>query len=941
MTPPEFLPWHEPVLPAAARRLADRYAKAGSLDLGRVLVALPAARAGRRLVERLIEEAAVRGLVLTPPDTVTVGHLPERLYRSDRRTAGQAESRAAWARALQELAPARRAAVFPRAPEEDDLPGWSELARRVQALHVELAGQGLDFDDVAGAFRRGTGFDDSGRWSVLAATERSCARLLASLGTSDREEERWRAVHEGRIGLDRDLFLVGVVELPRITRTLLESLESPVTALVHAPEGEADAFDSLGCVRPGAWSGRHVDLPDGALRVTGRPPDQADEVVRVLSGSGATRAPDQVTVGVPDPALVPYLEQRLGAYGVPHRSAAGTPLPRTDPYRLLEAVADFLEERRYPAFAALLRHPDVEARLGRPGALETSDRAFAEQLPARVDRHQAEGRGETEGLGDLAATLDRELGLDRLQGRRTVSGWMPELLAFLARTYGERPLDLSLPGDRRLVQACEAVRDAAAALARVHPDLDGSCAAPAAIRLLLADLRAAAVPPMPDRSAVELLGWLELHLDDAAVLVLTGLDEAHVPGSVASDLFLPDALRTRLGLTDDAHRHARDVYLLSAMLASREEVHVVAGRRTADGDPVRPSRLLLATEGERLARRVVQLFENAPARPARLPRPGARPAARSSFRLPPRPVIEVRPVPATLPVTAFRLLLQRPYQFALEKLFELREVDDRAREMDALLFGDLAHRVLRRFGTSEAAHSADPDAVDRTLEAMLDRAALDGFGRSPLPAVQLQVEQLRYRLRGFAEWQAAWLEAGWETVAVELGTPKAGVPFPVDEEPIMLTGRIDRIDHNARTGEWAVLDYKTSARARTPEQAHRRSDGGWRDLQLPLYRHFLPGLAETGALPEAAARAGASLRLGYVNLSRRGTAEALADWTADDLARADEAARACVRLLRSGRIEYRPEEPVAAYSPFGALMGRGRLFREGDGEAGSDDEEDA
>ncbi len=941
MIPPTFLPWHEPALPVAGRVLAERYAEPGSLDLGRVLVALPAARAGRRLVERLIQEADARGLVLTPPDTVTVGHLPERLYRPVRHPASSAESRAAWTRALRELAPERREAVFPRAPDADDLPGWTELARRVQALYVELAGEGLGFEDVARAFRHGTGFDDSGRWSVLADAGRAYERLLDSLGSSDREQERWRAVREERVELDRDLFLVGVVELPKVTRAMLEGLETPVTALVHAPEALADAFDALGCVESVAWEDRTVDLSDEALHVAGRPPEQADEVVRALSGPGAARAPDQVTIGVPDPELVPYLEQRLGAYGVPHRSAAGTPLPRTDPYRLLQAVADYVEERRYPAFAALLRHPDVEARLELPGALEVSDRAFAERLPARVGGRGAGASARAEGLADVAEALDRELGLGRLRGRRAVSEWMPEIVALLARVYGGRPLDRSRPADRRLVEACEAVRDAASALGSLHPDLDGSCDAAAAIRVLLADLRADAVPPMPDRSAVELLGWLELHLDDAPVLVLTGLDEAHVPGSVHSDLFLPDALRTRLGLMDDARRHARDVYLLSAMLASREEVRVVAGRRTADGDPLRPSRLLLATEGDRLARRVERLFEDVPARRARLPRPGATAAERSSFRLPPEPAIQVRPMPPTLPVTAFRLLLERPYQYALGHLLALREVDDRAREMDALLFGELAHRVLRRFGTSEAARSTDPEVVGRALDAFLDGAVFDRFGGGALPAVQLQVEQLRHRLRGFAEWQVAWLREGWETMAVELDTPKAGVPFLVDHQPMMLTGRIDRIDRNARTGEWAVLDYKTSARARKPEQAHRRRDGAWRDLQLPLYRHLLPGLAEAGALPEEPAGGGAILRLGYVNLSRRETADALAGWTADDLADADEAARACIRLLRSGRIEYRVEEPVDRYSPFGGLLGRGRLVPGEDEEPGSDDEEDA
>lgn len=938
MIAPVFLPWTEPVLPATCRWLAERYAGPDSLDLERVLVVLPAARAGRRLIERLIEEADGRGLVLTPPETVTVGHLPERLYRSERPAASPVARRAALVRALRDLAPERRAAVFPHAPEDDDLPGWTELARLVQGLHEELAAEGLGFGDVARAFRSGTGFDDSARWSVLAEVERGCERRLDALGLSDRDAERWRAIEGGRVELDGELFLVGVVELPAVARAMLECLEASVTALVHAPEELADAFDSLGCVEPAAWRDRPIEIPDEAIVVAGRPPEQADAVVRCLSGSGPRWAPDQVTVGVPDAGLLPYLEQRLEAYGVPHRSAAGTPLPRTDPYRLLEVVADYVEGHRYPSFAELLRHPDIEALLGASGQLEASDVAFAKRLPATVDGRGAEHRGPRFGPDDIAAELEDGLRLDRLRGRRSVSAWMPEVLALLSRTYGNRSLDRSRPGDRRLAEACESVRDAAAALGRLHPDLDGTCDAAAAIRLLLADLRSSAVPPMPDRSAVEMLGWLELHLDDAPVLVLTGMDEGHVPGSVGSDLFLPDALRARLGLLDDARRHARDAYLLSAMLASRRNAHVVVGRRTADGDPLRPSRLLLAATGDRLTARVKLLFEDTTHSAARLPRPGVTTAERSAFRLPPEEVIEVCEMPSSLPVTAFRLLLERPYQFGLEKLLELREVDDRAREMDASLFGDLAHRVLRRFGDGEAARSTELETVRMTLDAVLDRTALEMFGREPLPAVRLQVEQLRYRLRGFAEWQLTWLGEGWEAVAVEIETPESGVPFAVDGEPMMLTGRIDRIDRHAGTGAWAVLDYKTSARDRTPESAHRRRDGTWRDLQLPLYRHLLPALSRTGALPEELGRPHAELRLGYVNLSPRGVSHALAEWTAADLSAADEAARECVRLLRSGRIPFREDEPVDSYSPFSGLLGRGRL-RSGDEEDSDDDGE--
>ena len=76
----------------------------------------------------------------------------------------------------------------------------------------------------------------------------------------------------------------------------------------------------------------------------------------------------------------------------------------------------------------------------------------------------------------------------------------------------------------------------------------------------------------------------------------------------------------------------------------------------------------------------------------------------------------------------------------------------------------------------------------------------------------------------------------------------------VDGTPITITGRIDRIDRNESTGEWVILDYKTNTD--DPIEAHRRSNGGWKDLQLPLYWY----LREEDMKSD-------TCRLGYINIA--------------------------------------------------------------------------
>lgn len=925
--------WDEPALPQAARLLADGRATGGELPLDEVLVVLPGRRAGRRLTELLIEEAEGRGLVLSPPRTTTIGALPERLYEPEAPLADPGLSRIVWATALRSLDPGRRSLVFPDPPERTDLHGWTHLASLVERLHRDTAAERLDFARVARVCRDGEGFDDSERWSVLAEVQQAYHRRLASLGYLDRHEARRRALQEGEVRADREVYLVGVAEMSGIAREMLRAIEARVHALVHAPPRRAESFDDLGCVRPEAWAQEEIRIPDGAVAQAGRPPSQADEVLRRLSGEGRSLAPDEITVGVPNEEVVPYLEQRFRAYGVPHRYAAGTPLSRTGPYRLMEAVADYLEGTRFAEFADLVRHPEVSGRMGVPGTLEALDRHFGERLPARVA--PAGPGGETDGgrFGAVRRSVQERLAAGRLTGRRPLSEWMPEILALLRRCYGGSPLDRSRPGERRTVEALEALRRAAASLHRLPGDVDEPCSGAAAIRVLLSQVRDESVPPLPDRSAVEMLGWLELHLDDAPVLVITGLDEDHVPASVDADLFLPNGLRGRLGLVDDRRRYARDAYLLTATLASRAEVHLVVGRRDADGDPLRPSRLLLAASGRALAERARRLFDEDRTPPAPLPRLGVEAADRSDFRMPPEREIELEVVPDSLSVTDFRLLLQDPYRWVLEKVRGLEAVDDRARELDPLQFGALAHAVLHRFGGSEAIASPDPGVVRSRLHRLLREEGVRRYDGA-LPAVRLQLEQLRFRLSDFAEWQAARVREGWRTVALEVATPDEGLPLDVDGEPIGLRGRIDRVDRHADSGRWEVLDYKTASKARDPGDDRRR-DGGWSNLQLPLYRHLLPGLADRGRLPAAIGEPGADVGLGYLNLSREGTDRAPAAWGETEFRSALEAAREVVRALRSGRVVYREDRNAPGGDAFDALLGRGHLAPggAGDGEA--------
>ena len=241
--------------------------------------------------------------------------------------------------------------------------------------------------------------------------------------------------------------------------------------------------------------------------------------------------------------VVPYLEQRLEARDVSARYAAGTPLSRTGPVRLLQAVADYLNDSTFQALAALLRHPDTGPLTGSTAAvaagleaIEVADRYFADHLPFRVRGEIPRGHQRAALFPPVVRAIEREGPLRAFGGRKPLSEWMPVVMDVLLTAYGESELDRSRPSHRRQLDALGHIHAVAASLSALPQGLDETCSGSEAIRMLLVELRDEALPPDPGRDAVELLDWLELPLDDAPIVILTGFNEGFLPESLSAGM---------------------------------------------------------------------------------------------------------------------------------------------------------------------------------------------------------------------------------------------------------------------------------------------------------------------------------------------------------------------------------------------------------------------
>jgi ATP-dependent helicase/nuclease subunit B len=900
----EFLDWRQPALAGAAEFLRARHERTGELDLSGVIVVVPAGRAGRRLLEILVGIADERKLALAPPKIVTPDAFPELLYQPKRPFADVLTQQLAWTEALRTAPPEALAPFLPAPPPRDDTPRWLAIGQTLRRLHLELAADGLDCGDVLKGAAGVPEFDEHSRWQTLCDLEQRYLRTLDRLELWDVQTARLVAIEKQEIATDKQIVLLGAVDLNRAQRQMLDQIADRVTALVIATPELAERFDEHGCLLPAKWTTASVPLADEQIERVDGPAEQAEAVTRWLASLGGRYPADQIAIGLPDERLAPQVERQLAQHGLVGRWAIGQKLAETGPFRLLKIAADYAARRRYRELAALVRHPDVCERVAgrvQGGVLTALDEFASTHFPARLDEERLAKEPEAADVLAIYRAMD-EL-ISPLTGEpRPLAAWAEPLRALLVNVYGGRQLDRDDPSQRYLLKSLQQIAGVLDGLARVPQSLQPIVDVRQACRVVLAELVGEGIPPPAQPEAIELLGWLDLPLDDAPATLVTTFNEGFVPEARTGDAFLPNRLREALGLLDNDRRLARDAYALSLMCVSRRELKVVVARRDGQGNPLAPSRLLFLADEDRVVARALLLFGELPPQAPRsnLLMPLGGPPPKSKL-IPPLPKRLAKPI-TELSVTKFRDYIACPYRFYLRHVLSLEPVTDEAAELDGGAFGDLAHRVLELFGRADDAkdvrNSADEKKIAEYLDYQLDRIAAARFGpKHARPAVVVQVEQIRLRLLAFAQWQAGRARDGWRIVFSEDSESRRllTADMPVDGRPFTLRGRIDRIDYNERLGRLSVLDYKTADRGDHPHRTHRRGEE-WVDLQLPLYRHLV-----RAAKLAVKAPVDAPLELGYIvlPLDLKCVGLLLAEWDDAMLLSADLKAQEIVRGIRA------------------------------------------
>lgn len=855
-----FLGWDAPVTAKGRDFLLPKQIS-GPVDLEKDLIVVPTRQAGRRLRESLALYCAKQNTALLSPHVVTPTFFLISEENESTNVANQTEVAAVWADVLMRVDLSEYSNFFPTCTREQNFTWAMHTGEIIQQLRDTLVDGGYRIEDVYRDFSNI--LEELERWEDMAKLEAAYLTRLEELGLQDPCELVSERSESPKLPDKIERIIIAAVPDP--TPRMLCALEHlstlvSIVILIHAPESLADYFDGWGRPIAEKWNNTRIDIPDTERNIvlTSSPVLQSRKVMELMAEEAGNLGPGDIAIGVPDTGVTTYLAAELTDMGMTTFNPAGKSAGEHTLYRLLDTFRALITEGTYAAFSTFLRHADVLNYL--EIKLNLSARWLLEELDNFQNQHLPLG------MEDITCHFLHEPTVGRTERREFAS--MEKAVAFiqnqvnsfknddldsavrslLQTIYEVRMVNPNNPDDEEFITVAQLVDSMLRELASETIDILG-IGKKHALDLLLQRLKAQYYYLERKGAIIDLEGWLELPWNDAPFLIVTGMNDGFVPDGRLSDVFLPDSLRRQLGLRHDEDRLARDAYLMQGLIESRQRngrVCFMVNKTSSTGDTLKPSRLLFRCSDAELPQRARQLFGDPDEKQDNYP-------PTISFLLesvPPADISIDKLDFKKLSVTKFKDYLRCPFRFYLKHVLGMEPLDDKKEEMDTLDFGAMVHEVLQKMAHSDEMWKYESDSkLGEFLCAEAENWVAERFGLSPSLQVKIQLNAAKQRLRAAARVQTDLVREGWEVVDSEtkIEAELAGMP---------ISGKIDRIDRHRETGRIRILDYKTSDKAQSPDEAHLGSasrdvagymivtingkEKRWTDLQLPLYRMLLP-----------------------------------------------------------------------------------------------------
>jgi ATP-dependent helicase/nuclease subunit B len=528
----------------------------------------------------------------------------------------------------------------------------------------------------------------------------------------------------------------------------------------------------------------------------------------------------RIALVTPDRELAMRVATQLRRWNINVDDSAGTPVLQTPPGKLIKAIAEAVASNFSPvSILALAKHPLIHAGESRLAWLE---RTRALDLALR-------GPPEGAGLSAIEAAIRKNAKNDE-----ALAGWWQEFLIMLSPLSGPAGAPLATIMSA-LQQTADSLTNgniwkgvAGRHIAQIWEDILACDLAAielsdrSEIPAILTELFGSIVvrPPYGGHPRLAIYGLLEARLQQADIVICSGLNEGSWPQVAQPDPWLAPAIRRHLGLATLDRNVGLSAHDLATALGAHR-AFLTRARRDRSG-PTVASRFVLRMKaflGKNLSANNVHAalaaHIDAPDQPIEFnPQPA------------PKPTAKQRKV--TLSVTDFDQLKSDPYSFYAKKVLGLRVLDAVNADPGFAWRGTLVHEILEKWFTQD---DGAPEALLARAEALLSNKALN-------PALRaLWQPRVAEGLRWIAEETQRMQAGGRHCLVAE----KAG---HVELLGVRVKGRVDRIDL-LPDGGLVIIDYKTGLPPK-PKQIN----AGFA-LQLGL----IGLIAESGAIAGASGKA--------------------------------------------------------------------------------------
>ena len=597
-----FLGWNSPCLHLAVKYLLRVNQSDENLNLQNQIIAVPSNRAGRKILELLAKATTAAGLFFTPPKILTTGSLIDSLCEIDEKTASKTERICAWAEALRQTPNETRKAIIPSPPEAKKISAWISLGEEFDSLWNSLAASGKSPELISTELKDKLENNESLRWIAFAEIYNHYLEALKTSGNIDLHSQRLIHLQKTRNSKYSHIYLVACSDLNEVAKQCLSTTSDNITALIHAPKEFEDHFDAYACLISSKWKEQPIKIQESIISPCNSYELQGHLAANVIAHNANTYGPNAITIGMADEQLADNLQSSLGKHSISSRKAVNKTLAHSSPAIFLRSALQFTASQTYETFSSLIRHPDVEKWLSIKfkSPIEICDRYYEKHLPFSLNTLSTDNSSNTATIRDILKETQQLL--SPLQSKSNcASDNAGKILQILSNLYSE--ISRSSETDEAISGICNSLESLSNSSAGLL------CEFSAFLHLLEIELGQAIIQQPLIEEAVELLGWLEVQLDDAPALIICGANEGIIPQSITSHSFLPDSTRKYLGLTDNDQRYARDAYALSASIHSRKVLSIIFSKTSATGDPLSPSRLLLSTNRQNIATRIIRLSE--------------------------------------------------------------------------------------------------------------------------------------------------------------------------------------------------------------------------------------------------------------------------------------------------------------------------------------------